>query len=430
MHCPNLTELPSPPPNKTGWPWTEESAQLDEIMPDGASWPKVSIVTPSYNQGQFIEETIRSVLLQGYPNLEYLVIDGGSTDGSVEIIKKYERWLTYWASEKDRGQAHAINKGFARATGEIFAWLNSDDTYSPGAFGLAASALSAHPEVILVYGNCTYIDEVSQIIGSVNARPTSTVKILLGENNISQQTAFMRRRSLQDAGGINPTLNYVMDLELWLRLGLHGSFLVVPSVLAYFRLHHSSKSLSQSTGFWVEYLSVLDQHTELKKQIPGAILEEAIRRACIRAAMEYFYAGDRLAAKLLLEQALAEARWPYGHSRALSWAMLNCRTISGRSWENSSGLIQDLTSILSELSNPAKKIELQRALVASNAVLQAFQAYGHRDMRKVRGYLLFAIRSNPDWLRDRTLLWMLARSFLPSPGTHLGKKLSTMRFHV
>ena len=133
MHCPRLGELPSAPEGKTGWPWTKETPRLPEARINNSRWPRISIVTPSYNQGQFIEETIRSVLLQGYPNLEYFVIDGGSTDNSVEIIKKYERWLTYWVSEPDKGQANAINKGLERATGEIAAYLNSDDLYLSGA---------------------------------------------------------------------------------------------------------------------------------------------------------------------------------------------------------------------------------------------------------------------------------------------------------
>ena len=134
MRCPTLSELPPPPSGKTGWPWTQASPQLPDQMPDGAEWPKISIVTPNYNYGRFIEETIRSVLLQGYPNLEYIVIDGNSTDNSVEIIKKYEPWLTYWVSEKDKGQANAINRGINLATGEWFNWINSDDILLQNAF--------------------------------------------------------------------------------------------------------------------------------------------------------------------------------------------------------------------------------------------------------------------------------------------------------
>src|SRR5690242_14163903 len=123
MRCPTLAKLPPPPPAKTGWPWTIDTSPLAPTRPDGSPWPRISIVTPSYNQGQFIEETIRSVLLQGYPDLEYFIIDGGSTDQSVEIIKQYEPWLTYWVSEKDSGQPHAISKGLAISSGDIFQFM-------------------------------------------------------------------------------------------------------------------------------------------------------------------------------------------------------------------------------------------------------------------------------------------------------------------
>src|SRR5882724_1025422 len=118
MHSPTLADLPPSTPVRTGWPWTVETPSLPPLRPDGTPWPRVSIVTPSYNQGQFIEEAIRSVLLQGYPDLEYIIIDGGSSDQSVEIIKKYEPWLAYWISARDKGQSQAINRGFARAKGD------------------------------------------------------------------------------------------------------------------------------------------------------------------------------------------------------------------------------------------------------------------------------------------------------------------------
>src|SRR5436309_5877981 len=131
--CVRLDELPEPPRGKTGWPWTEESSRLPSRGPEGGSWPRLSVITPSFNQGQFIEETIRSILLQGYPNLEYIVMDGGSTDNTPAILRRYERWLGRSISEPDNGQADAINKGFRLTSGSIMAWLNSDDCYTKGA---------------------------------------------------------------------------------------------------------------------------------------------------------------------------------------------------------------------------------------------------------------------------------------------------------
>jgi glycosyltransferase involved in cell wall biosynthesis len=141
-----LKDLPAPPQGKIGWPWIERSSQLPDKMTDGSAWPHISIVTPSYNQGQFIEETIRSVLLQGYPNLEYIIIDGGSTDNTVEIIEKYESWISYWVSEKDSGQSDALNKGFAIGDGQICAYINSDDIFLPNALSKVSLAYAENPE--------------------------------------------------------------------------------------------------------------------------------------------------------------------------------------------------------------------------------------------------------------------------------------------
>jgi len=130
---PTLAELPAPPPGRSGWPWTVEAPPAPAALPDGSPWPRITIVTPSFNQAPFLEETIRPVLLQGYPDLEYIVMDGGSTDDSAAIVERYAPWLAHWASQRDRGQSNAINLGFARATGGWLGWLNSDDCYAPGA---------------------------------------------------------------------------------------------------------------------------------------------------------------------------------------------------------------------------------------------------------------------------------------------------------
>src|SRR6516162_5188478 len=156
MRCPTLAELPAPPAGKSGWPWTIESAQLPDAMPDGRAWPRISIVTPSYNQGQFIEETIRSVLLQGYPNLEYIVMDGGSKDNTLRVLRKYEHAIHFWTSAPDKGQAEAINKGFARANGEILAWLNSDDVYEMGVFAQVAKFFQQQPDIDVISGRCRH----------------------------------------------------------------------------------------------------------------------------------------------------------------------------------------------------------------------------------------------------------------------------------
>src|SRR5262249_52247597 len=147
-------DLPPPPGDKRGWPWTIEGPSLPQQISNGSPWPRISIVTPSYNQGQFIEETIRSVVLQGYPNLEYIVMDGGSKDGTLNILRKYEDAIDFWISAPDKGQAAAINKGIATASGEILAWLNSDDTYELGVLSAVAKTFQQHPDADVVSGRC------------------------------------------------------------------------------------------------------------------------------------------------------------------------------------------------------------------------------------------------------------------------------------
>ena len=255
MRCPTLNELPPPPPGKTGWPWTEESPQL----PDDSPCPRVSIVTPSYNQARFIEETIRSVLLQGYPNLEYSIIDGGSTDDSVEIIRKYAPWLAYSVSEPDRGQSHAINRGWRGATGEILAWLNSDDMYGPEAVGQAAKFLLAHPMTDMVYGDCRMIDEHGKFMKWCPTMAFDLKVLLRSVWFIAQQATFIRRRVIDKVGELNEELDLVMDWELWLRIALAGfNIQYFQKELASFRKWTGAKTSSQSERSGQEKLKVLD----------------------------------------------------------------------------------------------------------------------------------------------------------------------------
>lgn len=244
MH--RFLEIPKPLCEKTGWPWTEETIHKPQIMPDISQRPKISIVTPSYNQAQYLEETIRSVLLQGYPNFEYIIIDGGSTDGSVEIIKKYETWLSYWISEKDRGQGHAVNKGIQKAQGDILLWLNSDDVCLPHAFDVVANAFIENPSVHLVIGQANVIDEQGKLIDTLPSKFTAWEDIaVLPTNSIRQVSTFFRRNLFDELGYVNEELHIAMDTELLVRFTKSYPPLIVDQFLASFRVHKNAKSHQQ-----------------------------------------------------------------------------------------------------------------------------------------------------------------------------------------
>lgn len=257
MKCPTLEELPAPPADKSGWPWTEESERLREMQPDGSPWPKISIVTPSYNQGQFIEETIRAVLLQGYPDIEFIIIDGGSKDNTVEIIKKYEPFIAFWVSEKDKGQADAINKGFAKASGQIYYWTNSDDWPERNVFGAVAKEFNQSPEIEVLFGNCYFIDQGYSILKLRRGYDFTTAD-LIDLNPIEQNTVFFRSQVWQKYGQIKESLHFIVDFELWLRWSLKGvSFKYSPEIFAYFRLHETSKSTQLQKINITELISLL-----------------------------------------------------------------------------------------------------------------------------------------------------------------------------
>lgn len=218
--------------------------------------PLVSIVTPSFNQAAFIEETIQSVLSQDYPHLEYLIVDGGSTDGSLEILQRYAKRLAWWVSEPDQGQTDAINKGFARARGEVLAWLNSDDTYLPHAISHAVAALQRDPDTGLVYGDANLIDEEGQVIGKFPARQTDYRRLREGYVHIPQQAAFFRADLWKKVGPLDPSFFFAMDYDLWVRLARHSRLLYLPEVWANFRLHSSGKSVIADDRCWPEMLRV------------------------------------------------------------------------------------------------------------------------------------------------------------------------------
>jgi glycosyltransferase involved in cell wall biosynthesis len=218
--------------------------------------PLVSIVTPSYNQAAYLEETLCSVLEQDYPRIEYILVDGGSTDGSREIIQRYAGRLAWWVAERDQGQTDAINKGFAHAHGDILAWLNSDDTYLPGALSQAVAYLQAHPEAGMVYGDANLIDEAGDVIGKFPASQTDYRRLRRGYVHIPQQAAFFRAALWRQVGPLDPSFYFAMDYDLWVRLARRAPLHYVPSLWANFRLHGGGKSVVADDRCWPEMLRV------------------------------------------------------------------------------------------------------------------------------------------------------------------------------
>jgi glycosyltransferase involved in cell wall biosynthesis len=217
----------------------------------------VSIVTPSYNQARYLEATIRSVLEQDHPHIEYIIMDGGSSDGSVDIIKKYAPRLTWWTSEKDKGQTDAINRGFARAKGEILAWINSDDTYEPGAVASAVASLRDSPEVGMVYGDANYIDENGRVCGRFPAAPTDYRRLRRGYVHVPQQAAFFRAGLWRQVGPLDPSFYFAMDYDLWVRIAARSQVQYCGGrAWANFRLHGDSKTLASGDRCWPEMLKV------------------------------------------------------------------------------------------------------------------------------------------------------------------------------
>jgi glycosyltransferase involved in cell wall biosynthesis len=220
------------------------------------AWPLVSIITPSFNQARYLESTIRSVLDQDYPNIEYVIMDGGSGDGSVEIIRRYSNRLASWVSEKDHGQTDAINKGFALAKGEILAWLNSDDTYQPHAISEAVRSLQNRPELGLVYGDANFIDENGRVIGRFPAAQTDYRRLRQRYVHIPQQASFWRADLWRKVGPLDPSFYFAMDYDLWVRLAALAPVLYTPQVWANFRLHSQGKTILADARCWDEMLKV------------------------------------------------------------------------------------------------------------------------------------------------------------------------------
>lgn len=263
-----------------------------------SDFPLVTVVTPSYNQGQFLELTIKSVLGQDYPNLEYFVIDGDSTDKSVDILHQYANQLTYWVSEKDNGQSQAINKGLVRARGEFLGWLNSDDLLISGAIKLVVSIFLQNPDVDVVYGRLDRIDEQGLRVPTPHLSKDNIVfdkSYALDECVVNQAGCFWRRSMMEKVGLLNENLHYSMDYEYWIRILLAGGkFKRLDDTLAQFRLSSGSKTVGQTAKMAHEGLKVINTYLALndiadRLGLPSSQLRKQANKGRASVSLHAFY---------------------------------------------------------------------------------------------------------------------------------------------
>jgi len=338
VRCPSLADLPAPPPDKSGWPWTEESLRLPDKLPDGRPWPRVSIVTPSYNQGDFIEETIRSVLLQGYPDLEYIILDGGSTDGSVDIIRKYEPWLAHWVSKRDGGQTEAINNGWRKATGEILAYINSDDCYLAGAIAAAVEGFQSDSQTGMVYGTAIIVDETGKELRVWKGQPFDLKTTLTVGSIVPQPTAFFSGKALKRIGYLDEKWHMIMDYDLCIRISVQWPTVCLPGTLARFRDHRQSKTNTrfEATATELIYWLATFSPEHISPEEWRAIKWETLSRVHYEWAMAYLANGRQYAPKALkqlvkslLQYPLFVLKRPMGTSYLLKEVLLSYFTAIG-----------------------------------------------------------------------------------------------------
>lgn len=257
-------------------------------MTQSSPYPLVSVVVPSLNQARFLDDCLKSLEQQDYPNLEVLLIDGGSEDDSLRIIRRWEPYLAYWVSEPDRGQADAINKGLTRARGDIVSWLNSDDLLLPGAVSAAVQALEANPEAVMVYADGVLIDEHSRLLDWHRYRQFGLLDLLCFEV-LLQPTAFMRRCALERVGLLRPDFRLILDHELWIRLAAHGPLHHVAAYWAAERTHAEAKTVAAAAQFAEEARRLIGEARE--SAVLGPVIASHDR--VVSAGLECF-AGRRM----------------------------------------------------------------------------------------------------------------------------------------
>lgn len=287
MRCPALDELP-PSGHRTGWPWTTESPRLPATMADGRPWPRISVVTASYNRASFIEETLRSVLLQGYPDLEYIVIDGGSTDSTVDILRRYSGWLASWVSEPDRGVSHAINKGFERSSGALLTFVNSDDLYLPGALRRFAEAHREAPDAVLLGDVENFYEDGrrSELVRQRNVTFRNLVDAWNGQAVWHAPGVCVPRALYLAVGGFDETFTYTNDREWLCRLTQRAPAACVGGPTSRFRIHLANKSADDVPEAFREIFRITQRYWDA---IPG--LDKRRARALQYLNMASLYLG-------------------------------------------------------------------------------------------------------------------------------------------
>ncbi len=383
--------------------------------------PLVTIVTPSYNQAAFLEATIQSVLSQEYPRLEYIIMDGGSTDGSVEIIKKYAPQLAYWVSERDKGQSDAINKGWQRARGDIVAYLNSDDTYAPHAIRTAAEYLQEHPEVGLAYGDCTWMNVAGGRIGMIDTHPFTLADLLL-QNRIAQPATFVRKSALDHVGLLNEKLHMLMDYELWVRLALRYPLGHISVVLANFRIHPTSKTGTSTQRFLGENLEIIER-AFTDPALPRELMPlkpRAIRYVYVLMGANAYALGQFDAGRAILEQFFREQPNPLQYRQDVIKLFANHGTQVAMLGYSENGLATDdpaewLARVMRDLpSNAIALRALEPEIIAEMRIIQAFGARQKGAWADTRTHVWKAVQLNPTLLMQRGIASLFVQSLAKS----------------
>lgn len=381
-----------------------------------SDFPLVSIITPSFNCAKYIEKTILSVLSQDYPRIEHWVIDGGSTDGTVELLRSYAH--LHWISEPDKGQSDALNKGFRKATGEIIGWLNADDVYEPGAILRAVDFLQTHPDCDLVYGDCYVIDEDGKRIG-VQPSTDYSWETLLEHYVFLQPSSFMRRRVIEATGGVNTSLHYVMDHEWWLRIAQQGfHFQRLPGALAAFRLRPGSKTTTQPVGFWQERLLITERTLAQDSTLSEAAKSSIRRRLYYKAGITFLSAGEETMARAYLRPAFADDAPPY----PLSFLAEDLVGHAERCADTAESGAQE-EQFLERFFGIISASPHQSALKAQTAMVLTFAAAKRDRSAQIRRFGRYALLHSAGARRNLGLWKLVARAYFGPSVVHAIQKI-------